>query len=43
MWTPSVTGALHKSGTTDRAFGVEGMVCGEPGAALMVAGATVYT
>lgn len=43
MWTPAEDGALHtvEVGTTTRAFGVAGMVNGEPGAAVMRLGVTV--
>ena len=43
MWTPAEDGALHvvEVGTTTKAFGVAGMVNGEPGAAEMRLDVTV--
>ena len=43
MWTPSVAGALHSSGTTERASGGDGMVNGDPGAGVMDVDLTAYT
>jgi hypothetical protein len=44
MWTPFEDGALHAAevGTTTRAFGVDAMVYGEPGTAVMLLDVTVY-
>jgi hypothetical protein len=45
MCTPFEDGALHavEAGTTTRAFGVDAIVYGEPGAAVMLPDVTVYT
>ncbi len=45
MCTPAEDGTLHtvELGTTTSAFGVEAMVYGEPGAAVMLLEVTVYT
>jgi hypothetical protein len=44
MWTPFDDGALHavEVGTTTKAFGVDAMVYGEPGTAVMLPAVTVY-
>src|SRR5512146_3388121 len=42
MWIPSELGRLHRIGTTTRAFGLDAMVYGEPGTAVMLVCVTVY-